>query len=632
MDTAAELRGIDTGSLPRRLSVPGLTGCQIRKQPFYDAVKRLFDLAFSMIGLLLLLAPMALTALLICLDSPGGPIYTQRRLGKNGKPFTICKFRTMSLDAEKNGACWPQENDPRCTRVGRVLRRLRIDELPQLVNIFLGQMSLVGPRPERPEFYELFDSYIGGFRTRMQVRPGLTGWALVRGGWSLLPEEKLRYDMEYIERRSLSMDLRCLALTVRLLLCGHGTEEKTAKKDLLLLCQYFAPAWQSSSTLPTDIARYLASRGLRVDALVGQAKEYSPDGRAPKRETLDGVGVRRLWYLQCSRRGRLGRMLNFASFTAAVLLHLPLLRRCRCVLVSSNPPVLPLAALLAKRFYGTRLVFLAYDVYPEVAYASKSLRRGGGIDRAMRRLNAALYRRADAVIALTEEMRRYLLCHREGLRPARCAVIPNWAWNRPRAASAEDYARFGLEAGDFVVGYFGNMGLCQDMDTLMEAASLLKAEPGVRFLLAGHGGKLPELAARIGRDGLNKVRLLDFLHGEDYERALAVSACCVLSLEPGLSGLCAPSRYYSFLSAARPVIAVTEPGSYLAREIRREEIGAAVENGDAAGLARELLRLRDDPALCGAMGRRAGELARTVYAPELSLAKYETLIREVLRQ
>lgn len=154
--------------------------------------------------------------------------YTQTRLGKDQKPFTIYKFRTMPPDAEKDGPRWPVEDDPRCTRVGRFLRKWRIDELPQLVNIIAGQMSLVGPRPERPEFYDLFDCSIEGFRSRTQVLPGLTGWALVCGGWELSPEQKLRYDMEYIERRSLGLDLRCLWLTFGLLLGKQSRERHSA--------------------------------------------------------------------------------------------------------------------------------------------------------------------------------------------------------------------------------------------------------------------------------------------------------------------------------------------------------------------------------------------------------------------
>lgn len=195
---------------------------EIHVSKTYLAVKRAFDVAFSLLLLMLLLLPMGLIALLIVLDSPGSPIFRQERLGKDGVPFAIFKFRSMGLDAEADGPQWAEENDRRCTRVGRVLRRTRLDELPQLYNILRGEMSFVGPRPERAYFYKQFESYISGFSHRLMARPGLTGWAQVNGGYVLRPEEKIQYDMEYIAGQSLGMDLSCLMKTFHVLLTGKG--------------------------------------------------------------------------------------------------------------------------------------------------------------------------------------------------------------------------------------------------------------------------------------------------------------------------------------------------------------------------------------------------------------------------
>ena len=149
-------------------------------------------------------------------------IFRQERLGKDGKPFVMYKFRSMHVDAEVNGPQWAEKKDDRCTRIGSILRKTRLDELPQFFNILKGEMSLVGPRPERPYFYDQFETYIHGFRNRLVVRPGLTGWAQVSGGYDLLPEEKIVYDMEYISKMSVGMDLRCIFKTVRLIFTHEG--------------------------------------------------------------------------------------------------------------------------------------------------------------------------------------------------------------------------------------------------------------------------------------------------------------------------------------------------------------------------------------------------------------------------
>lgn len=192
------------------------------EKPVYQAVKRLFDVVVSALALLILGIPMLLLMPVIRADSPGPAIFRQERLGKDGKPFVIYKYRTMQMDAERDGSQWARAHDVRCTKLGRLLRRGHIDELPQLVNVLRGEMSLVGPRPERAYFYQEFERYIRGFSQRLQVTPGITGWAQINGGYELLPEEKILFDMEYIRHRSVMFDIRCLLGTVRVVFRHDG--------------------------------------------------------------------------------------------------------------------------------------------------------------------------------------------------------------------------------------------------------------------------------------------------------------------------------------------------------------------------------------------------------------------------
>ena len=194
----------------------------LRQKKLYLATKRTFDIVCSFLGLLILAIPMTIIALIITVDSPGAPIFKQERLGINGNPFMIYKFRSMRLNAEENGPQWADERDPRCTRLGQILRNSRLDELPQLYNILRGDMSFVGPRPERAYFYGEFEKYILGFSNRLLVTPGLTGYAQVNGGYSLKPEEKIIYDMEYIQHRSIRMDLACILQTIGVIFSGDG--------------------------------------------------------------------------------------------------------------------------------------------------------------------------------------------------------------------------------------------------------------------------------------------------------------------------------------------------------------------------------------------------------------------------
>lgn len=184
----------------------------------YSLSKRLMDLTVSLaLGPLLLLA-LPWVALLIKLDSRGSVFYRQMRVGLNGRPFCIVKFRTMMQNAESmTGAVFAQQNDPRVTRFGRIMRNARIDELPQLYNVFKGDMSVVGPRPERPEHIARFEKQIPFYHTRHTVKPGLTGWAQVRYHYGSADEDaiiKLQYDLYYIRHQSLSLDINIIVRTI----------------------------------------------------------------------------------------------------------------------------------------------------------------------------------------------------------------------------------------------------------------------------------------------------------------------------------------------------------------------------------------------------------------------------------
>ena len=208
----------------------------LRNHRAYWIGRRAQDIILSSLALVVLSPVMLVTALAIVIDDPGaGPIFTQTRIGRNGKPFRFYKFRSMYPDAEArleellaqnemNGPVFKMKEDPRITRVGKVIRKSGLDELPQLWNILKGELSIVGPRPERDCFYKEFETYIHGFSNRLKVKPGLTGLAQVNGGYDLKPEEKIVFDMEYIRERSVLMDLGIILKTVGVVVFGRGAK------------------------------------------------------------------------------------------------------------------------------------------------------------------------------------------------------------------------------------------------------------------------------------------------------------------------------------------------------------------------------------------------------------------------
>jgi len=201
-------------------------GSGFRQHWFGNAVKRGFDVLVSSLLLIVASPVMLATVIAIRLEGPGSILYWQTRVGRCNEPFDICKFRSMRPDAESDGlARWAAGNDDRVTRVGRVIRKLRIDELPQIYNVLKGEMSFVGPRPERPIFVDQLSTEIPFFLARHSIRPGITGWAQVRYPYGASVQDaknKLQYDLYYVKNHTLFLDLVIMLETVRVVLFGRG--------------------------------------------------------------------------------------------------------------------------------------------------------------------------------------------------------------------------------------------------------------------------------------------------------------------------------------------------------------------------------------------------------------------------
>lgn len=189
----------------------------------YRTMKRFTNIMLSILLIIPALPICIISSFFIILETKGNPLYIQERVGLNGTRFRIYKLRSMYSDAEKDGCKWATKDDVRITKVGHFIRKTRIDELPQLLNILKGDMAFIGPRPERPEFIEEFLQEIPDFNDRITIKPGITVWAQVNGGYELTPKEKLEFDKYYIKHESLYLDTLILLKTIQVVFTGYGS-------------------------------------------------------------------------------------------------------------------------------------------------------------------------------------------------------------------------------------------------------------------------------------------------------------------------------------------------------------------------------------------------------------------------
>lgn len=183
---------------------------------------RLLSIMFSLVVLIASIPILFFWALFIRVESRGPVIYKQKRIGQNGRIFTMYKLRSMYINDDESTEKWTEKDDPRITKIGRVLRKTRIDEIPQFFNILKGDMNIIGPRPERPNLHRKFEKELIGFNERLIVKPGITGWAQVNGGYNLTVKQKLEKDLYYIHNQSLLLDLAIILKTIKVIFTFEG--------------------------------------------------------------------------------------------------------------------------------------------------------------------------------------------------------------------------------------------------------------------------------------------------------------------------------------------------------------------------------------------------------------------------
>lgn len=406
------------------------------------------------------------------------------------------------------------------------------------------------------------------------------------------------------------------------------------KRDVLFLCQYFYPEYVSSATLPYDTAKALVKAGYTVSALCGYPKEYNKDGKVPMEEIHEGIKINRLKYIQLKRSNFVGRLINYFSFTFEVFLRFLSLKNYKSIIVYSNPPVLPLIAAWASKIFKTKMIFISYDIYPEMAHITKSISENGLISKMMQFINKRIYKNVNKVVALSNEMKEYLLQHREQLEDKQVEVIPNWYDAKPIGDVSESYLNNKFidlkPSKNLVVSYFGNMGICQDLDTILEAIRMLKNDNEIRFIFAGHGNKIDQLRKSIKEEHLDKVVVYNFLHGQDFQDALNISDVFLVSLSDGLTGLAVPSKTYSYMMAGKPVIAIMGIQSDISKDLIENKAGFALEVGEVDKLVNSIVKLKNDNKLRSEMGTNIRRVFKDKYTTEKATLKYVEMMNKII--
>lgn len=397
-----------------------------------------------------------------------------------------------------------------------------------------------------------------------------------------------------------------------------------AKKDILFMCQFFYPEYITSARLPYQTAVALSNEGYSVDVLAGYPSEYmiDKDKSIPLKEIKNGINITRVKYLQISRAGMLSRLVNYFSIVLSMFLRIFNIKKYESIVVYSNPPILPIVAILANILFDTKIVFVSYDVYPEIAINTDTIPKNGIISTFMNWINKQLFKRATKIVALSNEMKD-LLINKRNIDADKIVVIPNWDTDSDIKSYSTTSKK---ESGKFSISYLGNMGIPQDFDTLLEAIKDSRIQnSNIEFNFVGHGSKKDQLKEYIKDHRIKNVFINDFLQGEEYKSLKNKTDMYVLSLKKELVGQAVPSKFYTYISENKPILAIIDDTTDIAKEIRQYKLGYQINNGETENLINYLLNL-----LKYDIDYNNEKIYKKYYRRDNQLKKYVALFNDII--
>ncbi|MGC1308443.1 MAG: glycosyltransferase family 4 protein [Phormidesmis sp.] len=401
--------------------------------------------------------------------------------------------------------------------------------------------------------------------------------------------------------------------------------------QLLILTQFFPPDFAATGQLIEELVNQLSYQGMNVNVFTGQPGYAFKKGEAPKVERRDRVWVKRSRMSQLVPSRIRGKAINGLLFALRAILHLVrCARQYEVLLVTTAPPFLPVIGYLANLFLGTRYICLLYDLYPDIAIELEVVKADHPIAKFWRLVNRQVWRRSSGIIVLSSSMKQRIVHHCPEVED-KISVIHSWSNNKQIVPISKEDNWFVKEhelTNAFVVLYSGNMGRCHDIDTLLEAAWLLKDEP-ILFVCIGGGAKREPLIAAIKEYGLKTFRFLPYQEKAVLPYSLASGDLSLVSVAPGMESLVAPSKLYPAMATGRPIGAICPPESYLGELLTVAGCGAAFDNGDAVALAAFIRELSSDRARAEQLGESGRRYLEAHFTPEIISRQYLQVITSV---
>jgi len=334
--------------------------------------------------------------------------------------------------------------------------------------------------------------------------------------------------------------------------------------------------------------------------------------------------------MQLKRSNFIGRLINYFSFTAIVLFNFRKIKHYKSIMIFSNPPILPVIGVLAKKIFKTKFIFVSYDVYPEIAIQTQTLNKDSIISKIMNIINGFVFKSVDKVITLSEEMSSTLQKHRKNLNNNKLVSIPNWDTSNKLLSKKLNLNKFEHLKNKIVISYFGNLGIAQDEKIIFRTLNSIKNDNNIHFIFAGHGKKIDDLKNFVKDNEIENIDIFGFLQGSEFEEALAITDYSIVSLQEGLHGLAVPSKTYTLLRAGIPVLAAMDKNSDVVQSLLKYNAGFHLDKSNHDEIINTLksISTQEDSRL----KMNALKLYHEEYQRNLGTSKYITVLNELIKE
>ncbi|MDM0948421.1 glycosyltransferase family 4 protein [Clostridium perfringens] len=398
---------------------------------------------------------------------------------------------------------------------------------------------------------------------------------------------------------------------------------------VVLVSEFFYPYKTSTQKILTELAEDFVEYGLEVDVLTTKNAYREEKQDLRKYEIYRGINIKRVFSTEGNRDSKIGRLLNYITFTTSVFFNLLFKKNYDKILFVSNPPLVPFIGYLIKKLRGKNYIYLVHDIYPDVAEKLGVIKKGSIISKVMNYMNKKIYTNAERIIALGKDMKRVIAD--KGVDEEKIEIVTNWADSRVNYEKEVDknfYKKYRLE-NKFNILYTGNISKVHAIDTIIEVAKILKNEEDIMFTFVGDGNRKQDLIKLKEKEDLRNIQLENYMFGEEYNNLLNCANLFITTLQQGIEGLGVPSKTYTYMSVAKPLIAIMSENSEIGSMVNQYNLGKQFNSKEYHKIAKFILELKNSNELYNEISKNIRNKFLNEYERKKVTNKFFNIIKNI---